>query len=175
MMKLVTVLLTTALICCMASASPLAPADAKVLEERATKIGAAFDAGDVGTIAEMTHPSLFALMGGKEKMVAILKTAMSEFEAMGVQVLESELGDPPEVYTAGSELVCFYPRRTVMLIGEKKVKSIGFLICIRKAQGGEWLFLDGSGLRKNPKLLKTLLPALPADVQLPENRAELIQ
>ena len=174
-MKSVAVLLFATTISCAAFAATLAPDDAKVLEERATKIGAAFDAADVDAIVAMTHPSLFGLMGGREKMIAITKSAMSQLKTMDVQVIESSLGIPTELHSAADEIVCFYPRTTVMRVGEKKAKSTGFLICVRKTEGGEWLFLDGSGLRKNPELLKMLLPALPEDVKLPENRVELMQ
>ena len=173
-MKSIIALFIAATISCAAFADALAPDDAKALNDRAAKIGAAFDATDIDTIIAMTHPSLFDLVGGKEQMIAITKGAMSQLRASGVRFVESSLGVPTEVHSAGDELICFYPRTTVMRIGEKKAKSTGFLICIRKAAGGEWLFLDGSGLRKNPGLLKTLLPALPEDVKLPENKVELI-
>ena len=174
-MKSAAVVIVAVLISCAAFAATLAPADAEALEARVTKIAAAFDTADVDTIVAMTHPSLFQLMGGREKMIAITRSAMSQLKTMGVQVVESSLGVPTEVHSAADEIVCFYPRTTVGRVGEKKAKSTGFLICVRKATGGEWLFLDGSGLRKNPELLKMLLPALPEDVKLPENRVELMQ
>lgn len=175
-MKYLTSILIAAIVLSVSAfAASLASDDAKALENRAKMIGAAFDAADVDTIVEMTHPSLFRLMGGREKMTEITKTAMAQLKSIGVEVVESKLGVPTEVHIAADELVCFYPRTTVMRIGEKKAKSTGFLICVRKADAGKWLFLDGSGLRKNSELLGMLLPALAADVTLPENKVELVQ
>lgn len=174
-MKSIAAIFIATTISCAAFAAKLAPEDAKALEARATKISAAFDAADVDATIAMTHPSLFALAGGRDKAIVIIESAMSQLRTMGVQVIESSLGVPTEVHSAADELVCFYPRTTVMRVGEKKAKSTGFLICVRKTAGGEWLFLDGSGLRENPSMLKMLLPALPEDVKFPDNKVELIQ
>lgn len=157
-------------------AAPLAPEDIQLLESRAKKISAAFNASDVDGVVEMTHPSLFQVMGGKEKMAAVTQALMAKLKADGVELVESELGIPPtEGHPAGDELVCFYPRTIVWRYEGKKVKSTSFFICVRKADGGEWLFLDGSGLQDQPGLLQRLLPALSAEVKLPENKAELLE
>lgn len=172
-MKHLTCLLVVAALCCQALAAPLTPEDARNLEARAKKVAAAFDTSDADTIVEMTHPSLFALMGGRDRMLELTRTAMTQLKAMDVEMISSALGTPTESYTAGDELVCFYPRITVMRVGEKKAKGTGYLVSVRKLPDGEWLFLDGAGFRKNPQLLETLLPALPKDVKLPENKVEV--
>lgn len=157
------------------AAAQLAPDDAAQLLKRANLVAQAFDSGDLEAIAEMTHPSLFRLMGGKDKMLEITKAALAQLESMDYEILESKLGTPGEVYQAAEENVCFYPRTTVMRIGDKKARSTGFLICVRTVPDGEWLFLDGSGLRRNPELLRMLLPALPDDLELPENKVVLLE
>jgi hypothetical protein len=174
-MKCLTLLFAVAMMLhVMAIAAPLGANDAKALEKRAKQVSAAFDAGDAEAIAQMTHPSLFKMMGGREKMVEITKNGINQLKAMDAQVVESELGVPTEAHTAADEIVCFYPRTTVMRIGEKRMKSTGFLICVRKAEGGEWLFLDGSGLHENPGLLRKLLPAVPPDVTPPVSKVEML-
>lgn len=158
-----------------AFAAPLSSEDAAILEKRANTVRQAFVSSSSDTIVEMTHPSLFKLVGGKEKLLQITKAAMEQLKSFNFEILDSKLGTPTETYVAGNELVCFYPMTMTIKVGDKQSRSIGFLICVRPAAGGDWLFLDASGLRKNPGLLKMLLPDLPADVPLPENRIVMVE
>lgn len=156
-------------------AASLSPDEATALIATTERIKVAFDERDIATIMAMTHPSIYKLTNGKDGFEAITRQAFVQIESAGVRFLDSKLGTPSEIYSCGEEQVCFIPRTSTLEVDGKKVRSIGFLIAIRSVKGGDWLFLDGSGLRKNPELLKKLLPDLPADTPLPENRVELIK
>jgi len=61
-----------------------------------------------------------------------------------------------------------------MHVRDKTIRSKGFLIAIR-SEGQPWKFLDGAILQEKPQMLHLLLPGLPKDISLPENRFEPIE
>ncbi len=159
----------------MVSAESLSAAEQKVLLEQAEKLGEAFEKGDADYIIAKTHPSLSGIMGGKEKFENLTRTTMTQLESLNVEFIESSLGTPTQTYPSDDEVVCFVPKNSLIKVGEKKVKSKGFLIAARPASGGDWLFLDGAGLRKNPQMLWKLFPKLAKDIELPENTQEIVE
>ena len=165
------------LLCATATAysADLSDNEIKALLARATMVKDAFDRGDSETVIKMTHPSIYRLTNGKEAFEALTRQSFKQVATLGITILDSSLSPPSRIYNSGTDTVCFIPRTSVMTANGKKVRSIGFLIAVRGSDTSDWLFLDGSGLRKNPESLKTLLPGLPKDVALPENRKELIE
>jgi hypothetical protein len=149
-------------------AETLTPEEAKVLEARVKSSGDAFRKEDYEAVVDMMHPAAFTMGANKEQMLTLMKDALVKLKAMDFAVIEEQYGEPGEVYTAGDEMVCFYPRTMVMKFGEKKAKAIGFIICAKKRSGGEWLLMDGNIVSKDPTILWKVLPSLPKDVKLPE-------
>ncbi|HSJ03546.1 MAG: hypothetical protein ACAI34_22510 [Verrucomicrobium sp.] len=156
-----------------AQAGELSADDTKAILARAEMVKVAFDKGDTDTIVKLTHPAIFKLTNGKEGFENITKQATTMISSMGIKILESSMGTPTKTYTAGASTVTFVPRTSVMSLKDKKIRTIGYLIAIKGGtEAPDWLFLDGAGLRGKPGLLKTLLPELPDDVKLPENKVE---
>jgi hypothetical protein len=54
------------------------------------------------------------------------------------------------------------------------MKSTSYMVAI-KGSDGTWRYLDGAGARRDPKILWTLLPDLPKEVELPENTVTVIK
>lgn len=96
-------------------------------------------------------------------------------DALGITSYESKISAPAHSYACGQVILCFVPRISEIKMAGKKMRSIGFLIALRRVDQKEWLFLDGTGLRRNPGMLKLLLPDLPEDTPIPENRSEVIK
>lgn len=158
-------------LCCAitmpAGAATLGKADADVLRRDIDAMMAAYEQGDVEALLGKTHPSLFKLVGDRDAFSRTAQQALDQLKTQGVRFVSSQTGDPSDTYPAGDEEVCFVPRESVLEIQGKRVKSNTFMIAIRPAGGGEWTYLDGSGVRGNPQMLYTLLPALSRDVPLP--------
>lgn len=149
-------------------AETLSAEDAKVLEARVKSSSEAFQKEDYKAMIDMMHPAAFTLGANKEQMLDLMKDALVKMKAMDFAIVEDQFGEPGEVYTAGDEMVCFYPRTMVMRFGEKKAKTTGFLICAKKRAGGEWMIMDGSVTNNDPNILWKLFPSLPKDVKVPE-------
>jgi hypothetical protein len=157
------------------AAESLSLSDRRTLLAEAEKLGDAFEKGDADYIIAKTHPSLSTIMGGKENFEDLTRKTMTQLAELDVEFIESSLGTPSQIYPSDKEIVCFVPKNSLIKVGEKRIRSKGFLIAARAASGGEWLFLDGAGLRKNPQMLWKLFPALATDIELPENTQEVLE
>lgn len=160
----VTILVTSAY------AERLSSDEAKSLVEKARLVRQAYADSDFDTILRTAHPAMIKMLGGREQAAAVLRTMVDQLRARGVRTLETNLSEPGEIYRSGEEIVCFIPRKSLMAVSKKKIVSIGFVIAARKESGGEWTFMDGSGLQEHPELLRTIFPDLPGDVILPETK-----
>lgn len=157
------------------SAAELEAADKKELVTRATTMVEGFKKGEVETIIGMTHPSIHVLAGDKAAFEKMARDAMKSIADTGLKVEEVKLGEPTRTWQAGKETVCFVPVTLVFSMQERKIRSTTYYVAIKGESTPQWLFLDGSGIGKNPDLLKQLLPGLPDDVVLPEIRQEALE
>jgi hypothetical protein len=137
-----------------------------------TMVNAMFE-GKTDIFIQKTHPALFPYLGGKENFSTFLETALSEIQKMDLKLIKSELLSPSPYYSVGEELLAIIPRIQIMQIQEQRIKSVGFLIAV-KDQDNQFTYLDGSGLKNDPKMLWEMFPSLPSDVRLPANTTEMI-
>lgn len=153
-------------------AGELTPAEASALRAEIQALLEEFNAGNVDAFVEQTHGSLQRLAGGTEAFRKLTQGALDTLTATGVEVLSMEQGQPSPTYVAGDEEVCFVPRVGMLRIGDQQFRSTTFMIAIRKIGGDDWTFLEGAGMRDNPKLLPLLLPKLDPAIELPPNHME---
>lgn len=173
-MKQSILLLTAFLICSLLHGGTLSKEHIVELKAAAEKVLVATKNGDADTVVSMTHSSLFEAMGGEEACKATTRDAFKQFAQRNIKFLGTTFGEPGETYDMGSEEVCILPHQNIMEMNEIKVKSTGYLVAVRSKSGGGWTFLDGAGFRENPAILWQILPKLPKDVKLPENKMEQI-
>lgn len=166
-MKPVTLLL------CLSAASLHAeeptPVQASEIMAGAHKLEEAFDKGDTETIIFLTHPKAHRLFGGEETFRKTTTGTIRDLKKKNVLILDNKYGKLFPLYRSGTDLVSFVPRTYVMHIAGRKIQCTGFLIAIQ-SEGQSWKFLDGAVLLQNPEILKILLPGLPEDAKVPENR-----
>lgn len=153
---------------------PVPPEEVKAINAAITAMERSFREADYDGIAKGTHPSLIAKLGGEEKFRKSLESAVGMMRSGKVKISEAQLEVPAELYEAGDEWVCFVPKRNTVEVEGQTVRSVGFFVAIRKKAEKEWKLLDGAGLRRNPEMLWALLPELPRDVKLPENKNEVL-
>lgn len=133
-----------------------------------------FEAGKTETLLAKTHPALVEFMGGQEKLTEMTNQAVAGMKD-AVKFLESSMEAPSKLYAAGDEVLTVVPRISILEVQGQKVKSTGFMIAIRSKDGGDWSYLDGSGLRRNPEMLWTLFPDLTRDIDFPPNEIEPVE
>lgn len=156
-------------------AKELNKAEASNLLKAIDEVQTAYESGNTDYIIKTTHPVLFKLTGGKEAGVAMIRQLVTRMSASGVSIESSKHGTPTRLYQAGEEEICFVPKDSIMALKDKRIRSISFIIAIRPASGGDWLFLEGSGLLRNPQLLWTIFPKLSKQVTPPPNTMTLLK
>ncbi|MCC9168294.1 hypothetical protein [Pontibacter harenae] len=107
-------------------------------------------------MADYTYPWVVAQMGGKEKMISMISSAMEEMAAQGATIQEVTLGEPSQVVKAGNELHCILPQKTVLKLPNGTVSNTSSLLCISKDNGTKWSFLDLAQV--DEVTLKTIFP-----------------
>ena len=155
-------------------AASLSESDVIQIKSDMTLIQNGFETGNAEAIFSLTHPSAYKLVGGKEEFEKIVIQTLAKTRGMGAKYLNRDIGTPTQEYSAGEEEVCFVPTTSILEIGGKKLKSMGFMIAIRKNGTHKWKYLDGAALRKFPDLLYTLIPKLPNEIELPQNKVEML-
>lgn len=144
------------------------------LAKKVETLAAAFHEGDFEVIGEMTHPMLKQLVGGEKAFSGKLQQAYQHSKKTGVTINSVSAEEPKEFFQLKEQSVCFIPFRTITQIGEQQIATFSFMIGAKQKDESEWLFLDGSALRSDPKLLWSFFPELPKDVKTPPNRIALV-
>lgn len=157
-----------------AESTRLSALDNTALTQRAQTVQRAFDAGDADSIIRYTHPIVIKFFGSREKFETTTRQAVKAL-AGKLTIEKTEWGTPSPVYVSGSDEVCFLPKTSIARVGEKRARSVGFLIAARQKGTGDWLFLDSASLRKDPAFLWKIFPELPKDVVPPPNTVEVLK
>ena len=157
------------------AAAKLSESEVKLIKSDITHMMELFEKGDAQALLDRTHESIYSLVGGsKETFDKATKDAATQFMQLGVRFLESELGEPTEVYRSGKSEVCFIPRISILEFRGKKVRSEGFMLAARPVGSRAWKYLDGSGLAKNPAMLRQLFPDLDSRAELPPSSVKAL-
>ena len=106
-------------------------------------------------------------LGGKDRMVATLRSAMQQMAAMGMTLRSASVGDVTQIKESQSQQFAIVPEFIDYTTGRGSMRMESFLLGISDDGGRNWTFIDGSGISSNPALLRELLPNLPADLVLP--------
>lgn len=148
--------------------------DHALLVLKAQALQHAIDSGDAEVIIRSTHPAIAKLFGSREQFEA---TTRKMAKILGDQLSFEKIdwGVPTPRYMSGTEEVCFLPRTTLMRVGDKRARTVGFQIAARQKGTQDWLFLDSNNLSKNPSLLWQMFPGLPKDVVTPPTSTELLK
>jgi hypothetical protein len=168
-------LLTTVLLNAAAAISQAAPLSAN---DRAAVLGhleavrIAAKNNDFDTIASLTFEPLMKLFGGRDAFIEVMTKSQHLVETSGLEVISSRSLEPSEVLDAGEYEACVVPEEHIMRIKEVNLRDLGFTIALRRKGTNEWRLFGGAGLRRNPQVLKMLLPEFPDTFQLPKNTTE---
>ena len=139
-----------------------------LIHDKAVELTEAFRKGQYETILALTYPKLTELMGGREKMLSVLKQAVDELNHGTIRVTSTEIGEVSEPVSGGDKLFCVVFENLHLALPNGTGESPGYLLAISVDQGKTWTFLDGAGL--TPEAVKLVCPDLPATLKLPEKK-----
>jgi hypothetical protein len=157
-----------------ATGTAVPPDEVKVIHNAITKMQRCYREGDYDGIVAATHPSLIEQAGGEESFRKALEDAVAMLQSGKIKMGDDQLGAPSGLHDAADEWVCFVPKRNIIEVDGRKIRSQGFYVAVKKKEDGAWRFLDGAGMRNNPEMLWTLLPDLPRGVEIPPVKREIV-
>lgn len=143
-----------------------AESDRGWVKAKAEELSKAFTTGDYERFAALTHPAVVAMTGGKEAMVAMVKKDMEGMRADGFVVESFTAGEPARIVRGGLQLYAVVPTKMRMKTPQGVYVSRSFFLGVSEDGGKSWTFVGGTGATSKAEL-KTLLPYLPDDLELP--------
>jgi hypothetical protein len=122
---------------------------------------------DYELLADLTHPRILENLGGRERMLDIVRRGMKDMKAQGF-TFESCKADPPERLAKGEDgLYAVIPTTLVVGLPEGKLTNRSFLVGFSKDDGKTWVYIDGAN---GGPAVRELFPEIPKDLALPERQ-----
>lgn len=123
--------------------------------------------GDYATIADLTHPKVVAMNGGRDKMIADMERTMKAIKEQGIEFVSAIPSAPTNPVNAGSEVFLVVPFKYELKTPMGKLTQETFVIGVTADDGKSWKFVNGD---LDPKVVRDSLPNLPKDFKLPERQ-----
>jgi hypothetical protein len=142
--------------------------DSNVIKEQAELIAKALLNDDYEAIIRFTHPNVIELVGGRDKMVSLIKNGKIEMRQQGISFDKITIGKPSKTVRAGDEIHCLVPEIVYMKVPKGKMKSESQLIAVSRDKGTNWFFIDAVNLNKDN--IKSVLPNYNFDLVLPTKK-----
>jgi hypothetical protein len=138
---------------------------AKRLQAQAEESGRAFLEGNYERLADYTYPKLVELIGGREKLLEVVRKEVEEMKAEGFAPLSSVPSAPTQVLRVGGQTYAVLPLKFKMRAPDQIYVSDSFMIAVSDDDGKNWKFLSGASVGEAQ--LKILLPDAAGKLRLP--------
>lgn len=140
--------------------------DTTTVVQSAKKYMDAYLNEDYESMADMTHPNILSLSGGKTFVAQDLKNDRGSMEGMGFNYIGGEVGIPGQVYEAGREALCFVPINYMIELQGKKYKTETTILASSSSNGKIWKFVSLD--RQDAESIKTFIPNYNVEMGWPE-------
>lgn len=139
-----------------------------VAERKANEVAQATVKSDFDKIADLTYPKVVEEMGGREKMIAAMKTGFKDMKARGFEFSSAKVEDASRLVAGGSDVYTIVPFTLEMKVPGGRATMKSYLLGISANKGKTWTFVDGAGIGNDDRKAKKLLPNLPTELKLPK-------
>jgi hypothetical protein len=138
------------------------------LTAKAKEISDAFTSKDYTKVLEMTYAKVIENAGGRDKMLATMKSEIRAMETDGVSILSTTPGSPTQfVHDAGS-IYALVPITLKIKAQDGTYQTDGSLIGVSSDAGANWTFIDAAG--EDDKELKVLGPSVLEKLKVPAEK-----
>jgi hypothetical protein len=139
-------------------------ADAKQIREAMLQ-------ADHQRLADLTHPSLVNVFGGRDKYVKRVSEIAAEMNAKGFGFADVVLNHPSELVEERGRVYAIVPF-DLHMTGPRGATGVkpSYLISVSSDGGANWKFLDGEGVADDRPKLRSLLPNFPDRLALPSKK-----
>lgn len=145
-----------------------------VAKRQANEVAQATVKGDFEKIADLTYSRVIEEMGGREKMIGAMKTGIKDMKARGYEFRSAKVEDALPLVAGGSDVFTIVPFTLEMKVPGGRATMKSFLLGVSSNKGKTWTFVDGSGIGKDERMAKKILPNLPAELKLPKREQPVI-
>jgi hypothetical protein len=146
-------------------------AHAEQIHKLAVENSVALTSGDYVHVVDLTYPKVVEKIGGRDKMIEMLRRSNEDLKAQGSAILGAEVGEPKEVVMVGDREYAIVPMIVRVQVPQGRLRMNGYLVAISENRGKTWTFIDGAGLHNAPagerEALEEILPSFPAQLSLP--------
>ena len=144
----------------------------QIVKGKAAEINNALIKGDYGKVADLTHPKVIEMAGGRQKMIAAMEAGTKEMKAKGLEISSCQIGVPSDPVKSESDLFVVVPFELEMKVPGGKARQGSFVIGVSGDMGKSWVFVNGD---VDVNQLKQVLPTLPNGLKLPEKQKLVIE
>lgn len=142
----------------------------KTAQRKANEVAQATVKGDFEKITDYTYPKVIDDMGGREKMIAAMRTGLKDMNTRGIIFLSAKVDDAAPVVPGGDDIYTIVPFTLEIKVPNGRLTTKSFFLGISSDKGKTWTFVDGSGISNDRLKAKTLLPNLPTKLKLPQQK-----
>jgi len=155
-------------------ATARADVHSRLIKETAERTNKALLAADYATVADLTHPKLVQVMGGRPKLIATMQSTVAQMKAQGITLKSASIDNPTDAIAAkNGHLFAVVPFSISVALPFGVATQKSFLIANSIDQGRSWKFVDAGNVE--PATLKQVLPNLPATLKLPPKQDPTIE
>jgi hypothetical protein len=147
--------------------------DTAKAEEQARVIGKALLDADWTKVADLTHPRIIELAGGKDKTIERIETGMKQIKAQGYSLTGYKVGTAQAPLASGKTVYVVVPTSLEIAGPGSRIVTDSYLLGVSDDGGKTWAFADGAGL-SDPAKRKTIFPDLPKDLKLPDRKPPVV-
>jgi hypothetical protein len=135
------------------------------VRQKVDEISAALISGNFAKVVDLTYPKVVQMVGGREKMIDLLKAGTQEMLAHGSAITAVVVGTPSEFRTVGKEVFVVVPSSITLSVPGGKLTQKSFTVGVSSDAGRTWFFVDANNL--GGEKIKMVFPTFPATLQLP--------
>jgi len=139
--------------------------DNKKIKEQAELTAKSLLEDDYESLLKFTYPKVIELVGGRERMISIIKNGKAEMKQQGISFESVTIGEPSETVKAGDEIHCLIPQTVFMKVPKGKMKSESYLLAVSQDNGNNWFYIDTTNLTMDN--VKMVLPNYNSDLKIP--------
>jgi len=124
---------------------------------------------DFETIAKYTHPNIAAVVGGKDKMVAMLEQSFGGMKEAGISVDESSVGKLISFKKEDGEYHCLIENYLVMTmqLQKKRVSKKSTLFGFYHPEEKQWTFVEANKLGEGSS---QFFPDFKTSIEIPDDQ-----
>ena len=93
-----------------------AQVDSDVIKKQAELTAKALLNDDYETLIKFTYPKVIELVGGRDKMISLIKKGKIEMGQQGISFDKVIIGKPSKTVIAGDEIHCLVPQTVYMKV-----------------------------------------------------------